>query len=183
MITFYNKLMPYYLKYFIILIYIVLYSVYYNVDYVLQRISVEFVGMICLTISSIVIICLKKRYSFNALDALFIIFTLWYSCSILWTNDTFNRWSLLGYITILLLYFCIRSIDVSKYILHVIFIIGIFQMIWYILQLCLIIPSRHYLFDGTGSFFNPALLGLYITITLIAIKPAQRALNLVANLS
>ena len=61
-----------------------------------------------------------------------------------------------------------KEYKVGQYIFILLFFAGGLQGIWYILQITDFLPSYHYLLKGTGCFFNPSILALFLVLSFLA---------------
>ncbi|MFR3853048.1 MAG: O-antigen ligase family protein [Odoribacter splanchnicus] len=110
----------------------------------------------------------KRQFRLNELDLIFGLFVLYYGSRILITDRVFNPNVPLYTVMLLLLYVYARNIKSGNTFFILLFFAGGLQGIWYILQITDFLPSYHYLLKGTGCFFNPSILALFLVLSFLA---------------
>lgn len=68
--------------------------------------------------------------------------------------------------TCLWIYF--RNVNLKKHFFLLLYVAGLTQAVWSILQLGGILPSGHPILNGTGGFFNPGMLGIFLVLASLA---------------
>ena len=139
-----------------------------NTDSFLTGITARFIGTISLLFCLTLILFRKTHWKINRVDTIFTAFITFYTLRILLAYPTFRLDNLLAYITLLLLYVYFRNVRQGNRFFLTLYFAGLLQAGWYILQIRGFLPSYHYLFKGTGSFFNPALLAIFLVMGLLA---------------
>lgn len=109
-----------------------------------------------------------RTLCFNKFDFVFLVFAIGYGWLNLIRRQPSDRWTVVQLIACVLLYFYFRHIKLKKQFFILLFIAGLLQAIWSLLQIREILPSFHYLLKGTGCFSNPAILGLFVALSAIA---------------
>lgn len=110
----------------------------------------------------------KNKLCFNTLDILFLIFVVWYAGIKIFIGPALHYQSIIQLISYITLYFYFRNIRQKNQLFLLLFCAGLIQSIWSILQIWDVLPSHHYLLKNTGSFFNPAILGLFLVLSTLA---------------
>lgn len=146
---------------------LLLYPIVYYSESFLLGISADFLLFILLSVHVLLILIFNKKFHFNILDLLFLLYVAW-SIGIILYHSTFNRTQSIYIFNCLLFYLYIRNIRNSNNLLLFFVIGGVVQTLWAVLQQLHIINSHHYLFPVTGSFENPAVLSIFLVISLLA---------------
>ena len=149
--------------YFILL----LAPVLWHLDHSLPGITAGFVGVLLLVICS-VLFFKHCGCRFNLVDLLFVLFVVWYVGRTVGTVSSVYTWKLLLGSAAIILYAYVRNIELKAIYFNVLFIAGIFQAIWFFVQLLGLFPSYNYLYPGTGGFMNPAILAVFLAIACLA---------------
>lgn len=149
--------------YFILL----LAPVLWHLDHSLPGITAGFVGVLLLVICS-VLFFKHRGCRFNLVDLLFVLFVVWYVGRTVGTVSSMYTWKLLLGSAAIILYAYVRNIELKAIYFNVLFIAGIFQAIWFFVQLLGLFPSYNYLYPGTGGFMNPAILAVFLAIACLA---------------
>ncbi len=137
-------------------------------DVFLQGITVEGICFVVLAILPIVVLLSRSFvWRINGLDIFFFLFGVWYCIRMIMESAFLDEWWLISMGTGGLLYFCARNVMTERHLFSFLILGGFVQVFWFILQVYQILPSKHYLFLGTGSFFNPALLGCFWAFSLL----------------
>lgn len=110
----------------------------------------------------------KQTFCFNRLDLFFLTFLIWHTVITQTKSSDVNSWSVFQAVIYILIYFYFRNIKSNNLFFPFLFIAGLFQAIWSILQKNGVLSPNHPLFDMTGGFFNPAILGLFLALALLA---------------
>lgn len=142
--------------------------VLWPVDTYLIGSTAKFGGFIVITLWVGMKIFRNRQFRLNELDSIFGLFVLYYGYRILITDRIFNPNALLYTVMLLLLYTYARNIKSANTFFILLFFAGGLQGIWYILQITDFLPSYHYLLTGTGCFFNPSILALFLVLSFLA---------------
>ena len=142
--------------------------VLWPVDVYLIGSTARFGGFIVIALWVGMKILRKRQFRLNELDLIFGLFVLYYGSRILITDRVFNPNVPLYTVMLLLLYVYARNIKSGNTFFILLFFAGGLQGIWYILQITDFLPSYHYLLKGTGCFFNPSILALFLVLSLLA---------------
>lgn len=141
--------------------------VLWHLDHSLPGITAGFVGVLLLVICWVLFF--ERRGSrFNPVDLFFVFFVIWYVGRTVGTESSVYTWKLLLGGAAIILYAYVRNIELKASYFDVLFIAGIFQAIWYFVQLLGRLPSYNYLYPGTGGFINPAILAVFLAIACLA---------------
>lgn len=145
---------------------IVIYPLCFHTDVYLWNITMVFVNIFLLTI---IFVCFKrKKISINLLDILFLLFSIWY-LTVYWLNtSTMDEWKIVQFVSCCFLYFYCKVYISLYFVLVCLLCSGIIQAVWSFLQIATILPSYHYLLIGTGSFPNPAILGIFLVLSFFS---------------
>ena len=142
--------------------------VLWPVDVYLIGSTARFGGFIVIALWVGMKILRKRQFRLNELDLIFGLFVLYYGSRILITDRVFNPNVPLYTVMLLLLYVYVRNIKSGSTFFILLFFAGGLQGIWYILQITDFLPSYHYLLKGTGCFFNPSILALFLVLSFLA---------------
>ncbi len=142
--------------------------VLWPVDVYLIGSTARFGGFIVIALWVGMKILRKRQFRLNELDLIFGLFVLYYGSRILITDRVFNPNVPLYTVMLLLLYVYARNIKSGNTFFILLFFAGGLQGIWYILQITDFLPSYHYLLKGTGCFFNPSILALFLVLSFLA---------------
>ena len=164
-LRFYNKTYIEYIPLYIILLVCPLFC---NTDSFLTGVTARFVGCVSLLFCISPVLFRETCWKINRVDVIFTAFITFYALRILLAYPTFRLDSLLQYMMLLLIYVYFRSVKQGNQFFLTLYFAGLLQAGWYILQIRGLLPSYHYLFKGTGSFFNPALLAIFLVMGLLA---------------
>lgn len=147
---------------------LILYPVIYHIDFFLPGITSEFISLILLIVWGNIVWARKNEFCFNGLDFLFLLFIVWYTGVNLFTGPSFHNRSVLQTANCLFLYFYFRNIRIKNRFFLLLFYAGLIQSVWSIMQIRDLLPSYHDLLKGSGTFFNPAILGLFLVLSALA---------------
>lgn len=142
--------------------------VFWPVDVYLIGSTARFGGFIVIALWVGMKIFRSRQFRLNELDLIFGLFVLYYGSRILITDRIFNPNVPLYTVMLLLLYVYVRNIKSGSTFFILLFFAGGLQGIWYILQITDFLPSYHYLLTGTGCFFNPSILALFLVLSFLA---------------
>ena len=111
-------------------------------------------------------LCIRKRaYCFKYTDLLFVLFFAVYAVyAVVIDRTPFSSERAIGWISAGMLYGCVRLWGRERLVCGVLFGFAIVQGIYGTLQWGGVLPLRNPFFPATGSFFNPALLALCLTV-------------------
>lgn len=147
---------------------LILYPVLYQTDIFLTGITSEFINLILILVCGNILWLRKNKLCLNTLDILFLIFVAWYAGVKILMGPTLHYRPIIQLISYITLYFYFRNIPLKNRFFLILFCAGIIQSLWSILQTWGILPSYHYLLKNTGSFFNPAILGIFLVLATLA---------------
>ena len=142
--------------------------VLWPVDVYLIGSTARFGGFIVIALWVGMKIFRNRQFRLNELDLIFSLFVLYYGCRILITDRIFNPNVPLYTVMLLLLYVYARNIKSGSIFFILLFFAGALQGIWYVLQITDLLPSYHYFLPGTGCFFNPSILALFLVLSFLA---------------
>lgn len=157
-----------YLEYIPLFFMLILYPVCCRADSFLSGITAGFIGMMLLLVCGNIVLIRKSEYCFNRPDLLFLVFALWHGGVSLFRGRVFDTWAVIQSITYVLLYFYCRNVNLKKLFFLLLYVAGLTQAIWSILQLSGVLPSGHPILNGTGCFFNPGILGIFLVLASLA---------------
>lgn len=146
---------------------LILAPVLWHLDHSLPGITAVFVGVLLLVICS-VLFFKQRGFRFNLVDLFFVLFVIWYVVRTVGMESSVYTWKLLLGSAAIILYTYVRNIELKASYFDLLFIAGIFQTIWFFVQLLGLLPSYNYLYPGTGGFMNPAILAVFLAIACLA---------------
>ena len=141
--------------------------VLYPVDNAITGITAEFILMLLLGIGYMVY-CRHKRFRWNVLDVLFVLFVAWYTARLSWSEPPLNTRGICSGLCCLLLYFYARTVSFSSVVFPLLLCAGVVQSAWCWAQWFHLLPSSHPFFGATGGFFNPALASVALAASCVA---------------
>ncbi len=97
-----------------------------------------------------------------------LLFLGWYTSIVSIKGAGTDKWFIVQSVTYVLIYFYFRNISLNRLFFRSLFMAGIFQAAWGLLQKNGILSSNHYLLDITGGFFNPGILAIFLVLALLA---------------
>lgn len=145
-----------------------LYQLFLDLDFFLPGITSDFVLILTLIFCLGIVVIKKQAFCFNRLDLFFLTFLIWHTVIAQTKSSDVNSWSVIQAVTYAWIYIYFRNTKSNKLFFPFLFIAGLFQAIWSILQKNGVLPPNHPLLDMTGGFFNPAILGLFLVLALLA---------------
>lgn len=164
-----SHLIKRYLLYLPLFYILFLYLLFTGWDFFLPGITSEFILTLILIFCLSVAFLKKKTFRFNRLDLILLLFLMGYTVIVQTKSAAgIDRWSIIQSVTYGLTYFYFRNIRLGHLFFRSLFLAGIFQAIWGILQKNGIFPSNHPFLDITGGFFNPGILGIFLVLALLA---------------
>lgn len=164
-----SHLIKRYLFYLPLFYILFLYLLFTGWDFFLPGITSEFILTLILIFCLSVAFLKKKTFRFNRLDLILLLFLMGYTVIVQTKSAAgIDRWSIIQSVTYGLTYFYFRNIRLGHLFFRSLFLAGIFQAIWGILQKNGIFPSNHPFLDITGGFFNPGILGIFLVLALLA---------------
>lgn len=146
-------------------IFVIFLPVLNQADYCFAGISVK---MILFVLSAIVLISamsVSKEFKYDMIDISLLLFGGWGVLRYFTSDIPTDIFTLYGMLSVLMVYVWIRCIGDCHIVFTALFIGGILQAIWGILQLLGVLDAGHLYFRETGSFDNPALWGIYLGIS------------------
>lgn len=146
---------------------LILAPVLFHLDHSLPGITAGFVGMLLL-ILCLVLFSGHRRYHFNLMDLVCLLFITWYMGRTIGIGSSVFAWKLLLGCAAIILYTYVRNVGIKANYFSILFIAGIFQAIWFLAQLQGFLPSYHYLYPGTGGFMNPAILAVFLAVSCLS---------------
>lgn len=164
-IRFYERI---YFEYIPLFIMLLLCPFFYNEDTFLTGITARFIGTIFLISCMIILLLRNDILKFNRLDLIFILFILFYGFRILLAHPVFNSNYLIHLLIVISAYVYFRNIRYGNIFFLILYLAGLIQSIWYVLQILNLVPSYHYLFEGTGCFSNPSILAIFLVVALLS---------------
>ena len=141
---------------------------FYNADTFLTGITSGFIGSVFLMSCMIILLLRNDVLKFNRLDLIFILFILFYGFRVLLAHPVFNSNYLIHLLIIISAYLYFRNIRYGNIFFLILYLAGLIQSVWYVLQILNLLPSYHYLFKGTGCFSNPSILAIYLVVALLS---------------
>lgn len=109
----------------------------------------------------------RESFRIKMADLLLGVFVTWYGFRILASDLPIDQWMILTGGAGGLLYFWVRNTKEYRLFFCMLLLGGLIQVCWYLLQRGGIFASYNSNFEGTGSFHNPALLSLFLSIALL----------------
>ena len=142
-----------------------IFSIISYVGICMQELFAPFVHIVILFLVSLVLCIQKRAYCFKFTDGLFVLFFAVYALYAIMIDRTpFSSERAIGWISAGMLYGCVRLWGRERLVCGVLFGFAIVQGIYGTLQWGGVLPLRNPFFPATGSFFNPALLALCLTV-------------------
>lgn len=145
-----------------------LYQLFLDREFFLPGLTSAFVLTLTLIFCLGIAVIKKQTFCFNRLDLIFLAFLIWHTVITQTKSSDVNSWTVIQSVTYVLIYFYFRNTESNKLFFPFLFLAGLFQAIWSILQKNGVLSPIHPLFDMTGGFFNPAILGLFLALALLA---------------
>lgn len=159
-----KKYLPYFPLFYILFFYVVCSGMDYFISELTSQFILTVISAFCLGAVSV----RKNVFRFNRLDLSLLLFALWYTIVISIKSAGIDRWFIVQSVTYILIYLYFRNIRLNGLFSRSLFIAGIFQAVWVLLQKNGILFSNHYLLDITGGFFNPGILAIFLVLALLA---------------
>lgn len=145
------------------------YLAVYDADYCVTGISSALVGLLALFALSLFACATRRTFCLKGTDVLFALFLLVYAFYALVVDGTpFSSQRAIGWMSAGMLYYCMRRLGNRQYVFALLFGLAVVEGIYGMLQWGGVLPSHHFYFPATGSFFNPALLALCLVVGLFA---------------
>lgn len=163
-----SHLIKRYLLYLPLFYILFLYLLFTGWDFFLPGITSEFILTLILIFCLSVAFLKKKTFRFNRLDLILLTFLIGYTVIVQIKSPGVDKWSVIQSVNYLLIYFYFRNIRLTRPFFCCLFLAGIFQAIWGMLQKNGILSSNHPFLDMTGGFFNPGILGIFLVLALLA---------------
>lgn len=157
-----------YLKYFPLFWMLEIYPFYLQAESFFQGLTGEMVLFVLLGAGTMGTLLRAKIWKINLLDVSLVLFVLWYCCSTAFRHSVVDHWEAVRTVEYTLLYGYFRSISISRPFFLFLFVAGVIQALWGLLQCMGIVEVNHYAFAATGSFFNPALWGIFLTLAFLS---------------
>lgn len=152
------------LRNLIICFIVIVYPFLLPIDHYLTESTVTFLVLMLLLVAAIIRLLRNQVVYVNKIDIMFGLFAIGYALRVWWKNPVLDHPVLIHFFTVVGIYLYVRDSRLNRSFFCLLFCAGLIQCIWFVLQICNILPSRHSGFPGTGSFFNPALLGLFLVM-------------------
>ncbi|WP_303180310.1 O-antigen ligase family protein [uncultured Butyricimonas sp.] len=145
---------------------IVLLPVLYRLDHCFTGLSAAFFSLVLFSLALIPYLLSRESYSWRKNDTLVGLLLCWtliryFTSPVL--DDTFI---LFDWLAAVIAYTWARNSSAADTIFPALFVGGIVQSAWGILQFSGNIPSYHAYFGQTGSFNTPALWGIYLAMAI-----------------
>ena len=136
------------------------YLLAYGADYCVTGISSALVGLLALFALSLFACATRRTFCLKGTDVLFALFLLVYAFYALVVDGTpFSSQRAIGWMSAGMLYYCMRWLGNRQYVFALLFGLAVVEGIYGMLQWGGVLPSHHFYFPATGSFFNPAGTG------------------------
>lgn len=137
-------------------------------DEFLNGITAQMVFYVMLCGACIGIFMRQGSFRIKVTDLLLGVFAAWYGFRILASDLPVDRWTILTGCAGLLLYFGVRNTKEYRLFFCFMFLGGLIQSCWYLMQRGGLLTSYNPNFEGTGSFNNPAILSVSLALSLLA---------------
>lgn len=111
-----------------------LYQLFLDLDFFLPGITSDFVLTFTLIFCLSIVVIKKQAFCFNRLDLFFLTFLIWHTVITQTKSSNVNSWTVIQSATYVLIYFYFRNTKSNKLFFPFLFIAGLFQAIWSILQ-------------------------------------------------
>ncbi len=140
---------------------IILLPMLYQLDFCFYELTASTFLFAFLSLTLISVIIFQKNYLWRKNDIFVGLFFIWEVVRYLFSSVPNDIFSLYDIVSMALVYVWIRNTSSANAIFPALFVGGIIQSFWGILQFAGILPSYHAYFGQTGCFNNPALWGIY----------------------
>lgn len=139
----------------------------YPLDTFMIGVTPHFVALILLCAGCFSLLR-EKTFAWKNVDAIFLLFLVYYAFTTLGKEASVDTWRVCLMFGTFLLFVYARHSSLKSELLHMLLFAGILQTIWFWLQYFQILPSHNAQFDGTGVFFNPAMLAITLVLSSMA---------------